>query len=201
MKKTFQIGFTLAEVLITLGIIGVVAAMTLPAITASYRKQEASARTKKFYTTMLQAIVMAENDFGPAKDWVRGQNATETFMTYFAPYMKYQEIKNGTVPIVYFSDGSFFGLHDGGCLDFCFDVNGIKPPNKNGIDRLYFPLCISESDRKFWHGNPDQAFGTYEGRAKTRDEAITLCKNSPLYCSRLLQIDNWEFKSDYPQKF
>lgn len=36
MKK----GFTLAEVLITLGIIGVVAALTLPSLITNYRKKE-----------------------------------------------------------------------------------------------------------------------------------------------------------------
>ena len=42
-------GFTLAEVLITLGIIGVVAALTLPSIVAHQRKVEDSSRLKKFY--------------------------------------------------------------------------------------------------------------------------------------------------------
>ena len=37
-------GFTLAEVLITLGIIGVVAAMTLPSVIHNYKKKEASSR-------------------------------------------------------------------------------------------------------------------------------------------------------------
>ncbi len=32
-------GFTLAEVLITLGIIGIVAAMTMPALIANYQKK------------------------------------------------------------------------------------------------------------------------------------------------------------------
>ena len=37
-KTIFYNGFTLAEVLITLGIIGVVAAMTLPGLIAKHRK-------------------------------------------------------------------------------------------------------------------------------------------------------------------
>lgn len=37
--KKFKNAFTLAEVLITLGIIGVVAAMTLPTLIANYQKQ------------------------------------------------------------------------------------------------------------------------------------------------------------------
>lgn len=40
-------GFTLAEVLITLGIIGVVAALTLPSLIDNYKKQEYVARLQK----------------------------------------------------------------------------------------------------------------------------------------------------------
>ena len=39
MKKAFKAGFTLAEVLITLGIIGVVAAMTIPTLMTAYQKK------------------------------------------------------------------------------------------------------------------------------------------------------------------
>ena len=47
-----KLGFTLAETLITLGIIGVVAAMTLPALLADYRRLEGTVRIKKFVSTM-----------------------------------------------------------------------------------------------------------------------------------------------------
>lgn len=40
-------GFTLAEVLITLGIIGVVAALTLPALVQNYRNQVVETRLKR----------------------------------------------------------------------------------------------------------------------------------------------------------
>ena len=40
-------GFTLAEVLITLGIIGVVAALTVPTLIAEHRSKELETRLKK----------------------------------------------------------------------------------------------------------------------------------------------------------
>lgn len=42
-----KVAFTLAEVLITLGIIGVVAAMTLPTLIANYQKRQTVVQLKK----------------------------------------------------------------------------------------------------------------------------------------------------------
>ena len=64
-----QAAFTLAEVLITLGIIGVVAALTLPALLVKTKTSEYSARLKKFYSAMNQAIKMSELDNGPCEYW------------------------------------------------------------------------------------------------------------------------------------
>ena len=61
--------FTLAEVLITLGIIGIVAAMTLPIVIGNYKKQVVSSRLKKFYSIMNQAILMSENDNESIEYW------------------------------------------------------------------------------------------------------------------------------------
>ena len=52
--------FTLAEVLITLGIIGIVAAMTLPALINNYKEQEIITRVKKTYTTIAQALELVQ---------------------------------------------------------------------------------------------------------------------------------------------
>lgn len=48
--------FTLAEILITLGIIGVVAAITIPTLINNYQKNEYVTRLKKFYTTFNSAL-------------------------------------------------------------------------------------------------------------------------------------------------
>uniref|UniRef100_UPI004024D85A type II secretion system protein n=1 Tax=Candidatus Scatousia sp. TaxID=3085663 RepID=UPI004024D85A len=54
--------FTLAEVLITLGIIGIVAAMTLPALVQNYQKMVVKNQFKKVYATLQSAIRKAEAD-------------------------------------------------------------------------------------------------------------------------------------------
>ena len=63
-------GFTMAEVLITLGILGVVIAMTLPGIMEGYEKKVTANKLKKFYTVMMQAILLAENTNGELKSWM-----------------------------------------------------------------------------------------------------------------------------------
>ena len=56
--------FTLAEVLITLGVIGVVAALTLPTLIQNYQKHVAVNRLKVVYNIMSNVIRRAEADFG-----------------------------------------------------------------------------------------------------------------------------------------
>ena len=53
--------FTMAEVLITLGIIGIVAAMTLPGLIARHRSKVLEAQFKKRYSELSQAISMLKS--------------------------------------------------------------------------------------------------------------------------------------------
>lgn len=67
LDKNF--GFTLAEVLITLGIIGVVAAMTMPALMAKYQKQVTVNKLKKAYSEIAQAVQLSEVEHGTVDSW------------------------------------------------------------------------------------------------------------------------------------
>lgn len=69
-------GFTLAEVLITLGIIGVVAAMTMPTLINSTQGAQYKTAFKKSLTVLSQAVVMniALNDYDLSQV-VEGTNA------------------------------------------------------------------------------------------------------------------------------
>ena len=58
--------------MVTLGIIGVVAAMTMPSLINDMQNREKTARLKKFYSAMSQAVILSEQYNGPAGDWEKG---------------------------------------------------------------------------------------------------------------------------------
>ena len=61
--------FTLAEVLITLAIIGVVAAMTIPSLVQKYQERETVTRVKKAYSVLNSAYKMALASEGEFNSW------------------------------------------------------------------------------------------------------------------------------------
>ena len=63
-----SLGFTLAEVLITLGIIGVVAAMTIPILIANNQKAQYVTALQKGYTEFNQALIQISTDYGCTGD-------------------------------------------------------------------------------------------------------------------------------------
>ena len=63
-NNTRRVGFTLAEVLITLGIIGIVSAMTIPTLISKYQEMVFTAQFKKAYATINEAFRLAAIDFG-----------------------------------------------------------------------------------------------------------------------------------------
>ena len=109
--------FTLAEILITLGIIGIVAALTLPTLIGSYKKKVFETRFEKLYSTLSQAAVMSQVKNGDCRTWDFGSYTehrnTETMKAwwkqYFEPYLIQviqAEKSSGTGYRVYFNDGS-----------------------------------------------------------------------------------------------
>jgi len=62
--KEKKIGFTLAEILITLGIIGIVAAMTIPTLIANTRSQQYRSRFKKTISILSQAARLNQAQYG-----------------------------------------------------------------------------------------------------------------------------------------
>ena len=95
--------FTLAEVLITLAIIGIVAALTIPTLITNYQKKQTASKLKQTYSIISQALTMAQAEHGDTTTWeVAGiydtptndtnfnhEEAITKFTTkYFMPYVK-----------------------------------------------------------------------------------------------------------------
>lgn len=69
MRFDMKKGFTLAEILITLGIIGVVATITMPTLIYNHQKNVTETRLKKFYSLFNQAIQRSVADNGDYNGW------------------------------------------------------------------------------------------------------------------------------------
>lgn len=68
-KENNKAAFTLAEVLITLVIIGIIAAITVPSLINKTNNQETVSKLEKAYSTLAQATNSIIAEEGPVKTW------------------------------------------------------------------------------------------------------------------------------------
>lgn len=85
-------GFTLAEILITLGIIGIVAAMTLPALIQKYQDKSDYSQLQKVYSQLLQATLSVEQEYGPIPEWGLTKDSAESAKLLHDRYKKYFKV-------------------------------------------------------------------------------------------------------------
>lgn len=161
-------GFTLAEVLITLGIIGVVAALTIPGLIETYQKVATAQKLKETYSIIVQAAKLHTNETGlELEGFDTRLNGREFLDTYFAPYMKViqrcttvkacyhgenplsiDRKRSTYVPeyILVLLNGAYVGVSSmvPGVL-FYIDINGAKKPNLSGRDIFYFYLINTDT--------------------------------------------------------
>ena len=212
MKRKFA--FTLAEVLITLGVIGVVAAITMPTLIKNYQKHKTVNQLKKVYTVLNQAFKMSEIDNDAYENWssivdMGGKDYTEK---YWQPYLKVVKAcsnfkdcgyktetpwmnlnKTNIASPCSFSVRYFIITYDGTILQFSSydlgsitaDINGIANPNQYGKDVFIFKITKSGVKPK-GSGTSDYCNKTY-----TRGD-------NGEYCSGKIMVDGWKIKDDYP---
>lgn len=115
--------FTLAEVLITLGIIGVVAAITLPTINQNRQDKELITQTKKVYADINNAILLSQQDYG-----VIGDNS----LLFNEKDNSYIVAKN---LLKYFKGAKLCGsASQNGCTPYYYDIKyATKRVDSNGV--------------------------------------------------------------------
>lgn len=221
-------GFTLSEVLITLGIIGVVASMTLPTLIAKYNKKQTAIAVKKVYSELSQVIRRAEVDYGELQYWPTNNALCDTeayrsfVRTYILPYYKgFKLLKNGLENELWNNNGvSPCGINGitnngtiistsvhSGIIFILVDINGYKKPNYMGQDIFYFNTATGKLMPSGWEKNltREQTLSGYI----SEDGLRFSCKKSKTNpdddytdkrhaCTALLMLDGWEFKDDYP---
>lgn len=166
MKKAF----TLAEVLITLGIIGVVAALTLPTLIQNHQKQTLVNQLKKVINTLNNSFQMAIAEDGVSRfeDTKLRESLDQLiyncesncsgYVTDVAKYLNLKYVSIDTSETNYSSNykrfnGSTYSengylrypifMTDGSILyngGAAVDVNGNKGPNQEGRDLFYLNL-------------------------------------------------------------
>lgn len=93
-KKTGKFGFTLAEVLITLGIIGIVAEITVPVLYNNMVTRQTVSMLKKENSILSQAYTLAVQDNGSTPDmWISSQTISDPqsaldISDKLSPYLK-----------------------------------------------------------------------------------------------------------------
>lgn len=205
--KRKKLGFTLAEVLITLGIIGVVAALTIPVLMNGFIKNQIGTRLQKTYSMIYQAIKLSENDNGTTNTWDYGTtndgNATLVwFNTYLAPYFKHTADKvcpdstcldtsllDGTT-LEFWNFGTF--MHVYVMLDTKQRVNGRntflfridKTATKNTFAPYDYLIDYSTLSRDSWKLGATYGCNNTGGNKQ--------------YCAGLIMYDGWQIKDDYP---
>jgi len=222
--KIYKDGFTLAEVLITLVIIGVIAAITIPNVIAYYKKEETASKLKKFYSTLNQVISRSVVDNGHYSTWdlsgSDNSHRTAFFLNkYIFPYMQvvktctptsnecwpnyiYAPLHNqGYECSAILSDGSRIFVwvgQDSSHAWFLVDINGERNPNKLGSDVFMFLI-------RFFAVNSNDQVGLFPAglgyqELPSRETLKQQCSNFPEKCSSLIVIDGWQIKDDYPYR-
>jgi len=152
-------GFTLAETLIALVVVGIVAAVTVPTLVARYQKDQTLTQLKRGYSALAQTTNRAIADNGPIATWEFGGgdsgNAAIAFLNkYVVPYMsvmKAPERKNSKWNVTYVNlDNSKLSL-DASTVRFILNdgttIYSRTSEKNNGEKRVNFNIDIN-GDKK-----------------------------------------------------
>ena len=216
--------FTLAEVLITLGIIGIVAAMTLPALIANHQKNVTIAQLQKVYTILNQALNLSQLQNGEYKYWEDSLNlgAEKYFEIYFKPYFKdpkicktykecgYKSItpwtarinstdKTSTLTCVNLPLRVSIILTDGTFVAISTAAGTTDIKDNNIYVDLNGPKNPNRYGRDFFQFTRTEKNGVQPyGYDLEKSEIDRRCASSGTTCAAKIIGDSWQIKDDYP---
>ncbi len=230
MKLKEKFAFTLAEVLITLGVIGVVAAITIPGLITSYNKKITETRLAKFYSVFNQAIRLSVAENGDVDTWDDYWSASGNtykdgqaqdneagvegaFETYLKPYMQiaykkkvYLRGLNRTLYVM--PDGSAFTYRHLDTRDITFFPKDpekcIKKGRPSGVCSfmfIFYPISESKDWKYHYNKGLEPYLYDWDGNETHLKSGTTYsCTNTGPYCTAIIKNNGWKIPKDYPLK-
>ena len=214
--------FTLAEVLITLGIIGVVAALTMPALIANYQKQVTVTSLKKSYSQLAQAVKLSEIENGEIEYWDLTLDSDVFMEKYIVPFLKsigktsagdlntllnYKYLNGQTITehignasdtsVRKLADGTIIFVDswfpdDGSYRTIMIDINGYKRPNVLGKD--LFSFWINKTN-----GLSPSGSCTDDGCLEPTEHMCNKDADKGGYaCAKVIIQNGWQITKEYP---
>lgn len=215
MKK----GFTLSEVLITLGVIGVVATITMPTLIQHHQKQQTIAQLKKAYSIVAQAFELSKIDNGEYEYWdLTSTSDPKTYVQkYWIPYLKvlkecdtysdcgYDNIRpwkrlDGKTTSSEDITGNAFRhailLNDGSLLSFRIPPDSVA--NANGTAKISIDINSSKGPNRA--GRDYFVMEIYNGKLRplTIENTLDCTSDNPNSCLSKIVNDGWKISDDYP---
>jgi len=225
-RPSERAAFTLAEVLITLGIIGIVAAITIPNMMTAYKKHQTVVRLKEAYSIFSRVVRISLDENGGPSAWNQDEYLSFA-QNYIIPYMtgvselktKYDvktlnsdstyifwQSSRNTQPIYQMNNGMTFtlGTHANQKeFNIVVDLNGFAKPNELGKDVFAFGIRDTNyRGAKFsplCSGSARSTLMTsdYTACSKTINTASNNAERGAC-CAALIQNDGWQIRKDYP---
>ena len=202
-----------------MGVIGVVAAMTLPSLIVSHKKTEIESKLQKFNSIMNQAIIQSEIDNGDKLYWeVSGGSygAGDFWEKYLKDYIVYTKAETkvsggGLWTYVLLPDGTGFRYNLHGSIwatfDFCINAKDCTPNNfQKATDyrgsRVFSFSFAPNSPHAQYESIKNKGFIYYHGFRIDHSEetAKRLCYNGTekALCTAVIALNNWKIPKDYP---
>ena len=199
-----------------MGIIGVVAALTLPTLISKHQKKVVSARLKIAYSQLYQALQTAQAEYGDYSGWseadsgfkvndIQDTEFVKVFVDkYIAPYLKLTEPpKRATLYDIGYKNGIYHYTPSYYHYYFAELANG-----RTGIMRMFIIIVDingASGENRFGHDMFAMMFNSRQGlftggENKTDSFVFQKCNDgdSMFYCTELLKRSGWEITKEYP---
>ena len=202
--------------MITLGIIGVVSALTIPTLIQNHRKQVIETKLKKFYSTINNALEMSKSENGERSTWIiKDSTIDEYYNQYWKNYIHSLKTETiGNQKIIYFQDGCAMRMDiwgegtNGGHFYFCPKSADCKIIEDKNIGKTAFVFAFwTDTFNAFkihggkgiepyavhWNGSDLNALYNY-GK-------LGCSTGRGFYCTKIIQLNGWKIPDNYPFRF